>query len=223
MVNNIELRDVDILDITDPRRPVQIAEVGLPDWPEAEVMGHGDTPFHHDMQINFIDGNWFLLVSYWDAGHILLDVNDPSDPQFLGQTRWFDPDPFTGLSPPSGNAHQAFWSSSDRFIIGTDEVFDPFRLIATITSGPFADEEFNAVLSPFGAAIPEGEQLEGPTRFVGLACDAAAVPPAESPDEIAVLEGLYTPGELLRSDHLLPEAAAGTEARSQKRLRLFEP
>jgi hypothetical protein len=188
MVNNIELRDVDILDITDPRNPVQIAEVGLPDWPGVEIQGHGDTPFHHDMQINFIEGTWYLLASYWDAGHILLNVDDPADPQFVGQTRFIDPDPFTGLTPPGGNAHQAFWSSDDRFIIGTDEIFDPFRLIATITSGPFAGEEFNAVLTPFGESITPEEPLVGATRFVGLACDAATVPPAQSPDEIAVIE-----------------------------------
>ncbi|HVL97777.1 MAG TPA: PA domain-containing protein [Egibacteraceae bacterium] len=188
MVNNPEARDVDILDITDPRNPVQIAEVGLPDWPAAVVQGHGDNPHHHDMQINFIDGHWYLLVSYWDAGHVLLNVDDPANPVYVGQTRFFDPDPFTGLSPPTGNAHQAYWSSDNRFILGTDENFNPYRLVPRITSGPFAGEVFTAVPAPGAAAVTPDAPLSGPTRFVGLACDPATVPPAQSAEEIAVIE-----------------------------------
>lgn len=128
MVDSEEFRAVDIMDITDPENPVMIAETGLEDWPEAQTpLAHGNNAIFHDVVVRKIDGQWRMLLSYWDAGWIVLDVNDPARPRYLADSDYPDPDPLTGLSPPEGNAHTGEWDRSGRFIIGTDENFAPFR------------------------------------------------------------------------------------------------
>ncbi|MDQ3554143.1 MAG: hypothetical protein M3395_07025 [Chloroflexota bacterium] len=189
LVDNEELLDVDILDISDPTAPVQIAEVGLPQWPDAQSpLARGNTTFHHDMQVKQIDGHWYLLLSYWDAGYILLDIDDPADPVFLKDYDFPDPDPLTGFSPPEGNGHQAYWSTDNKYILATDEDFSPYRLIAKITSGSFANEEFTAVPARGIPQVTPDDPLIGPSYFLGQACSTTGLSPAPSPDAVAVVE-----------------------------------
>ncbi|HET6921157.1 MAG TPA: hypothetical protein VFI46_17095, partial [Jiangellaceae bacterium] len=97
MVDNEEVGDVDIMEITDPRNPVHIAETWLLDWPDAQApLANGDTVFHHDLVVKKVNSNYLALLSYWDAGWVVLYVNDPA----------FD--------PPEGNAHHAEWSHNKR-------------------------------------------------------------------------------------------------------------
>lgn len=118
---------MDILYVTDPTDPVQIAETGLADWPAAQSPpARGDRAFHHDMQIKKIGDWWKALLSYWDAGWVILDVTDPANPTFEKNFDYPTPDALTGLDP-EGNAHQAWWSSNNQFIVGTDEDFSPTR------------------------------------------------------------------------------------------------
>lgn len=179
--------DVDIVEITDPRNPVLIAETGFPQWPTSSwQLGRGGVINHHDMQVEYIDGHWYMLVSYWDAGHILLNVDNPASPTFVGRNGFLATDPLSGFSPPEGNAHQAYWSSDKRWIIGTDEDFAPYRLVAKITSGPFAGTEFTAQPARGIPQVTPEDPLVGPTVYVGRAC--GSIPAALSPDAIAVVE-----------------------------------
>ena len=64
-----------------------LAEVGLEDWPGAQgSYANGDTVFHHDMQHKRIGGHDFLLVSYWDAGQVLLNIDNPANPVFVADS-----------------------------------------------------------------------------------------------------------------------------------------
>lgn len=190
IVDNEEATDVDILEITDPRNPVLLTELDLNDFGVLQEEGTplGANSFLHDMVVQKVRGTWTMLLSYWDGGWVLLDVDDPANPVFIDDFDYPDPDTLTGVSPATGNAHEAEFSPNGRFIIGTDEDFAPFRLVPTIMSGPFAGAQF--VAQPAGGipqVTPESP-LSGPTRFVGLACDVGEpVPPAE-PGEIAVIE-----------------------------------
>ena len=62
--------DVDILDITNPKRPQLIREVDLDAmFPGVTQTTLGLTQiFLHDMVVKQIAGHWTLLLSYWDAG-----------------------------------------------------------------------------------------------------------------------------------------------------------
>jgi len=198
LVDDEEALDVDIMEITDPRNPVLLKETGLPDWGAAQNAQSGGTgafaaSFFHDLQVRQFGAQWLALLSYWDAGWVILDVTDPINPVFLDDTDYFPVDPVTGFRPAEGNAHQAWWSADGKFFIGTDEDFDAFRVSTEITSGPFRRETFNATQGSNVPQITDEISLVGPTVFVGRACNAhgpgaVPVPPAPSPDAIAIVE-----------------------------------
>ncbi len=192
MVDDEEATDVDIFDITNPKKPVLIAELNLNDYGVAQPeLGLTDS-FLHDMVVKEIDGRFIMLLSYWDGGWVLLDVTDPANPVFLGDSDYPPTDPeLAGVAPPEGNAHQAEFTIDNRFIIGTDEDFDPFRFtVRTDDGGAFRANTGTQT------TVEEALAISGTTVFVGRACDVdAAVPTA--PDigdaQIAVVErGLCT-------------------------------
>jgi hypothetical protein len=200
LTDNEEFPDVDILDITNPRRPRLIAEYDLNDFNvDQPELGLTDS-FLHDMVVKEIDGRFIMLLSYWDGGYVLLDVTDPANAIFLGDTDFSAVDPelleSLGVSlTPEGNAHQAEFTIDNRFFIGTDEDFAPYRADEfTITSGPFAGV-YPSVIVPGGQApaILEDLTLNGPVVYGGYACpDSAPVPTPESiPGYLESLE----PGE----------------------------
>ncbi len=195
-VDDYETGDVDIFEITDPTKPVQIAEVGVNDWPEArnafesQSWGLGAFPdsFHHDVQVRNVDGNWRMLLSYWDAGYIVLDVNDPASPRFIADSDFPDPDPRTGVGPPEGNAHYAEWDRTGKLVLAADEDFSPEAPHGKITTGAFAGRPFDP--RPVGDTrqVERDDPLVGPTYFAGRACTPAEIPRAPSADAIAVIE-----------------------------------
>jgi hypothetical protein len=193
MVDNEESTDIDILDITDPRRPSMISETDLTDE-TAQPLGavHGDAAFLHDMVVKQIGSRQILLVSYWDGGYAELDVTDPANPVFLADTDYPALDPvrqaYGQEISPEGNAHQAEFTRDDKYFVATDEDFDPYRVVATITGGRHAGTEFTAIQGSSVPQINEDRPLSGPSQFVGLACDGTTVTPAPQAGTVAVIE-----------------------------------
>ena len=188
IVDDEELTDVDIFDITDPRNPVMTAEVSLANWPDAQDaqsagIGSFSASFLHDMVVKKVQGHWLMLMSYWDAGYIILNVDDPAHPVFVNDTTFSDPDPETGLSPAEGNGHQAEWSHNNKFILGQDEDFSPSR-ITSFTSSAFAGSRpaSEGAFTPAIASLP-GSMMTGELVHVGRGCppDAALGIPAGDP------------------------------------------
>jgi hypothetical protein len=172
MADNQEVDDVDILEITNPAAPVVISETGFNSWPEAHSpLANGDTVFNHDFQIKRVGTKWLALVSYWDAGWVILDVTNPASPAFVNDSNYPTPDPLTGFDIPEGNGHQAWWSSDNQFIIGTDEDFSPTRTNCRIESGPSAGAspcgEFG-FSAPLSTKFPGG--FTGTTVWGGSGC-----------------------------------------------------
>jgi hypothetical protein len=107
----------------------------------------------------------------------------PSDPQFVSQA----------IDPSAGdgevNSHQAWPSEDGNVVVETDEDFDPFSLTFEITGGPnaggypVAEGGFTTPLT----SLPDST-MSGPTVYVGLGCDGTPVPPAPSPDHVAVVQ-----------------------------------
>ncbi|MGH2649659.1 MAG: hypothetical protein ACRDHK_00410 [Actinomycetota bacterium] len=189
MVDNEEafgppFKDVDIVDLTDPFNPVMASESGLEDWPDAQApLANGDSINFHDMQFKRIRGNDFLAVSYWDAGQVLLNVNDPYDPVFLGDSDYLSPDPVSGFEISEGNSHESYWSSNNKYLLSSDEDFAPFRTVFELTDGPnagvYGAGEFG--WTPLIADQPD-EEINGPTVFGGRGCFAAG--PNAGPDAL---------------------------------------
>jgi PA domain len=196
------IKDVDIFDITDPRNPRLISEVGLPDWPGAVVNGFGSRSFNHDMVVEKIGATWTLLSSYWDAGYVKLNVNDPANPRFIDDSDFSSPDPeFPAFEVPEGNGHYAEFDRRGSFIIGTDEDFGPFRTELRIQTGPNVGSfpATEGAASRRLATLPDQAMNDG-TTYLGFGCSTAGLPTAvedgdPNTEEIAVIQrGPLPPG-----------------------------
>jgi len=191
LVDDEEATDVDILDITNPSRPTLISETDLTDE-TAQPLGavHGDAVFLHDMIVKQIGGRQIMLVSYWDGGYAKLDVTDPASPQFIADTDFAALDPVRLAAgqqvTPEGNAHQAEFTRDNRYFVATDEDFNPYRVTAKITGGPYSGREFTAIQGSDVPQIDETKSLVGPSEFVGLAC--SALPAGSGTGKVAVIE-----------------------------------
>ncbi|HWO69297.1 MAG TPA: hypothetical protein VNP94_00865 [Actinomycetota bacterium] len=195
LIDNEELEDVDLFDISDPRNPVKLSETDLPG---VTVNAYGNEKFAHDLDVlQRPDGTWHLMVSDWDAGWIDVDVTNPSSPTIVGDFDYAACDPVVATAcPPEGNAHQGEWISDGSVFVGTDEDFSPFRLPITVTDGPLAGQVFAA--GEFGwtkpvATFPDGK-VNGPTVFGGYGCpdDVGVIPPPSvlgslGPDEEKII------------------------------------
>ena len=200
IVDNFETTDVDILDITNPRRPRVIRELNVDgQFPGIAQAGTGLVQvFLHDMVVKKIDGHWIMLLSYWDGGFVQFNVDDPANPVLIGDTDYTNPDPelleSLGVTLPSeGNGHQAEFTADNQFFIGTDEDFAPYGATNfSITSGPNAGA-YPSVPVPGSAAITilADDKLNGPVVYGGYGCATSAPVPAPSAGYVASL----LPGE----------------------------
>ena len=182
--DNTEFEDVDIFDITDPANPDFITDLDISaDFPQ--VLGglaNGDLFFHHDVVVKEIGGIQRMLVSYWDAGYVQLNVDNPANPTYITDTDFDGPDQLTGFDPQEGNAHQAEYSHNNEFFLAGDEDFATDRLdTVEITSGPNAGEYAG---SSVGGGAPVAELadgvLNGPTVYGGYGCNGSAPIPARA-------------------------------------------
>jgi hypothetical protein len=176
-VDNEELEDVDLFEITDPRNPELIAETRLPG---VNVDAYGQEKTSHDYDVlQFPDGSWHLMVSDWDAGWVDVDVTDPHNPVIVGESDYAECDQVVATAcPPEGNAHQGEWTSDGSVFVGTDEDQSPFRVPITVLDGDLAGQLIDA--GEFGftrqvASFPD-EQVNGPIVFGGYGCPGDPVP-----------------------------------------------
>jgi len=192
IVDNEEGMDVDIIDITNPKKAFLTAEYDLDErFPQIVQAAPSNLVevFHHDMVVKEIGGRQVMLLSYWDAGYVKLDMTDVHNPVYLGDTDFTDPDPEaaeSGLTvPPEGNGHQAEFTLDNRFVVGADEDFGPFALNArNVTDGT----DIDASQGSDTKRLEEGQTITGQAKFVGRACNTDPAVPAGDGTQIAVVE-----------------------------------
>lgn len=200
IVDNFETTDVDILDITNPKRPRLIREMNLSDeFPgirqDATIPSLVEV-FLHDMVVKSIGGHWVMLLSYWDGGFVQLNVDDPENPTLVGDTDYNNPDPqlfeSTGIAqPPEGNGHEAEFTKDSTFFVGTDEDFGPYGTLFNMTTGSNAGQypagEFTWTV-PI-VTLPD-KKVNGPTVYGGYGCPSDV---GDIPDPSVL--GTLDPGE----------------------------
>ncbi len=186
LIDDEELTDVDIMDISDPRNPILVNDTldlvelfGV----DQESPSSLTSVFSHDMMVQKIGHRYVMNVNYWDGGYVLLDVTNPapggvtliaeSDYAELDEERLARGQEIS----PEGNAHQSEISPDAKFLIGTDEDFGPLRVVATIDSGPYAGTEFTATSGASTPPIDADTTLTGAPTFVGRAC--GVTPPVD--------------------------------------------
>ena len=197
IVDNEEGPDVDIVDISDPKKPAVIAEYDL-DEKFPQILQNGPANlveiFHHDVVVKQIGGRFLMLVSYWDAGYVVLDVTDPKNASYVSDSDFATIDPQLleqrGLSEaPEGNAHESEFTSDNRYIVAADEDFSATGLRSSTNDG-------SSFLASTGSATPDlhiGDTISGSTRYVGRACPGdPAVPPPAGATFAVVSRGLCT-------------------------------
>jgi len=194
IVDNEEGADVDIIDITDPKKAALIAEYDL-DQKFPQILQASPSNlvevFFHDVVVKQIGGRQVMLLSYWDAGYVAIDVTDPLNPTYIGDTDFTNPDPEALESGytvrPEGNGHEAEFTKDSNYIVAADEDF-----------GPFAVDGFNVtdgtdIVAKQGSntkRLADGETIQGVSVFVGRACTTDPAVPAGNPAivDIAVVE-----------------------------------
>ena len=194
-----EVHDVDIFDITNPRSPQPVREYSLSNLAPAAFTdsAKGANWLHANTVVKNIGGRARLLASYWDGGYIQLDVTDPANATYEGDSDFGGNDPLTGFNPPEGNAQHAEYAyDNTKFVTGEEDVA-PFRVehVDIDSVG-----RRGAAVVPGGAAPSELSDgiLNGSAAYVGYACDESyPVPtptfvgmPAKEPGEewIAVVQ-----------------------------------
>ena len=199
IVDNEEGTDVDIMDITDPKNARLLVEYDLDQkFPQIVQAAPANLVeiFLHDMVVKEIDGRQVLLLSYWDAGYVAVDVTDPTNISYLGDSDFANPDPEALESgfivAPEGNAHQAEFTRDSRFVIAADEDFTPL-----VVDGLNLEDasEITASQGSGTKLLLHQQVIEGNSVFAGRACNVDAAVPAGNGAavDIAVVErGLCT-------------------------------
>jgi hypothetical protein len=191
LVDNIDRRDVDIVEISNPRKPRLVAEYDLAaQFPQITQSAPPNLVevFHHDVVVKKIGSRQVMLVSYWDGGYVQLDVTDPRKARYLADTDFANPDTELAAQAqlrerPEGNAHQSEFTRDNRFVIAADEDFGPTGLEARTDD----DGDFAASSGSGTPGIQPGNRVSGGTRYVGRACDGDAAVPAAAGATFAVV------------------------------------
>jgi hypothetical protein len=188
--DNEEFADVDIWDITNPRKPKPVAEYDLaaefPQILQTAAFPRLNEVFNHDMVVKQIGGRQVMLDSYWDAGYVMLDVENPAKAFYVGDSDFAAEDPLVpGISPPEGNAHEAEFSHDNTYFLGADEDFNPYR-----TDKFFIED------------APGVNRQERPATEVG-----GGTSPASLPDQTLSGKGVYGGYGCPADPTVLPQAA----------------
>ncbi len=184
VVDDVNIQDVHIVDITKPNSPKEIAVTGQLDWPDDIDAEFGATAgtFLHDVWVQ----DDIAYLSYWDAGLVLLDVSDPHNPVFLGDSTYADPDPLSGEFP-AGDGHVAVPNADGTRVLMGDEDFAAGAL-ATFTfdgvSYPVAEGGF----TPPTFSLPGGT-FGGSVHWTGgQGCTTAEFDRAANTGEVALIQ-----------------------------------
>jgi len=116
-------------------------------------------------------------------------VNEPLRPTYIGDTDFTNPDPEAAESgftvPPEGNGHQAEFTKDDAYVIGADEDFAPYALLArNVDDGT----DITASQGSGTTKLEQGETITGESKFAGRACDTDPAVPEGDGSQIAVVE-----------------------------------
>lgn len=181
LVDDEEFTDVDIVDITNPTSPVLVNDtLDLATLFNVQQSSPSNltSVFNHDMMVYRKGERYVMNVSYWDGGYVLLDVTNPTP----GNVSLIAESDYAALDEerlarghsisPEGNGHQSEFSPSFNHLIATDEDFGPYRIMATITSGPYNGTEYIATSASGTPPVAPGTSISGTPTYVGEACGA---------------------------------------------------
>jgi hypothetical protein len=123
--------EIRIVDVTDPRNPVQVGEFGAiaAGLITDQFTGIGSDPITLGHSARASEDGKKVYVSYWDLGVITLDITDVTNPKMIGRTQY--------PQGAEGAAHSLteYDSENGRLLLQNDEDFDPSSP-ASVLYGP---------------------------------------------------------------------------------------
>ncbi len=143
--------------------------------------GASQNKFLHDVTIS-ADGTRAYL-SNWDAGLVLLDISDPTNPSLVSVAL----DVANGSLDGEVNSHAAWPNEDGSIVVEGEEDFATSKTTLTINTGPNAggySSAEGAFTTPI-ISLP-GQQFSGATTYVGLACNGGPAVPAGS--DVALIQ-----------------------------------
>jgi hypothetical protein len=162
MVDDDNVQDTHIVDITKPQSPKRIAVTGQLDWPDDIAAEFGDTAavFLHDVWVQENGGQVIAYLAYWDAGLVMLDVTDPANPVFLGDSVYGVPDPLSGEFPagdghvvvPNADGTRALFGDED-FAAGALDTFTFDGVDYPVAEGGFTPPTYTFPGGTFGGPV----------------------------------------------------------------------
>jgi hypothetical protein len=106
--------DFRIVDVTDPRNPVQVGDWGA--FKDGGLVPRpGQDFFGHSAWAD--QTGTMAIVSYWDAGAIFLDIRNPARPRFIGRTIY--------PAGSDGDTHSIWLARGGNLLLTADEDFNP--------------------------------------------------------------------------------------------------
>jgi hypothetical protein len=188
MVDDVNIQDLTIVDVTKPQSPSVIAVTGQLDWPDdidAEFGAAAGT-FLHDVWVQENGGKVIAYLAYWDAGLVMLDVTDPANPVFLGDSVYADPDPLSGEFP-AGDGHVVVPNADGTRALLGDEDF----AAGALTSFEFAGTSYPVAEGGFTPPTYtlHGGMFSGPVHWTGgEGCTTGEFDRPANPGEVALIQ-----------------------------------
>lgn len=153
--------DLRIVDLSDPRAPVQLGHWGLGrgiGQGARDGLGRDSQNYAHSVRAS-LDGR-LAYVSYWDAGAVILDISDLDNPRYVGRTQFAPGD--------EGNAHSAVPAKGGRLLVQADEdvyTRNEALYVQVGASSELVDASYGSFRTLAGS-----EGVFGPTVYVGRGC-----------------------------------------------------
>ncbi len=157
--------DFRIVDVSDPRRPVQLADWGVQKALGIDLrggIGCRHAIFDHSARASSDPNRVYL--SYWDAGVIVLDISDPTTPRLLGRIQYGPDD--------EGETHSVAEAGNGRYLLIADEdgVFQPPSGLHFMVQTPGGPVQVYGCEALFSKPLAQTGVLNGDLVAVGSGC-----------------------------------------------------
>jgi hypothetical protein len=159
--------DLVIVDVSDPANPTMIGEWGVIDQLGLDFYldaGRGTDPGTFLFHVRANQNGTRAYLSYWDGGFIVLDIDDPTRPRYLGRTTYAPDD--------EGNATAAVEARGGNLLVGTEERLNPFEI--EFSSSAFEGTR-NAAEASFTPPLADLGAMQGEIAHVGRGCPAMSI------------------------------------------------
>ena len=115
--------------------------------------GQSQNRFLHDITVT--EDGTHAYLSNWDAGLVLLDISDVSDPGVVSVAL----DPANGSRDGEVNSHAAWPSEDGSIVVETEEDFDAWVTVAPLSNFTFGESPWNTIPG-VGVSTSAGDDFE---------------------------------------------------------------